>query len=71
MRSLDSNAGLGFHELDWTLLLSPPSRCPFTVSVLGKGSPTNIDYRKKSWYQIILTSLLEDLVLGLDHVSGK
>ena len=26
---------------------SPSARCPFTVSFLGEGSPTKIDYRKK------------------------
>ena len=29
------------------VLLGPPARCPFTVSFLGKGSPTKIDNRKK------------------------
>ena len=30
---------------------SPRDRCPFTVTFFGwEGSPTKIDYRKKSWY---------------------
>ena len=49
------------------LWLGPPARCPFSpVSFLGEGSPTKIDYRKKS---VILfpTSLLEDLDGHNDH----
>ena len=42
----------------------PDTRSPcqvpfFTVSLLGKGSPTKIEYRRKG--TLILTSLLEDL----------
>ena len=31
---------------------------------LGEGSPTKMDYRKKIGYQLILSSLLEDLDKG-------
>ena len=52
-------------------VLGPPARCPFTVSFLGEGSPTTIDYRKKG--TLILNSPLEDLVfvpgLLLFHVG--
>ena len=37
------------------LFLGPPARCPFTVSLLGEGPPTKIDYRKGA---LILTCLL-------------
>ena len=39
---------------------------PF-YSVLGEGSPTKIDYRKKG--TLILTSLLEDLVKNMFYFS--
>ena len=42
-----------------------------TPCLVGEGSPTKIDYRKKkSGYNLILTSLLEDLdkvVMGMKH----
>ena len=41
-------------------MLGPP--VVFFYSLLGEGSPTEIDSRKKLGYQLILTSLLEDLV---------
>ena len=41
--------------------LGPPSSALFTL-FLGEGSPTKIDYRRKG--APILTSLLEDLVMG-------
>ena len=37
----------------------PPGLRPFTVSFLGEGSPTKLDYRKQG--TLILTSPLEDL----------
>ena len=43
------------------------SRSPSRVllpTFLGEGSPTKIDYKKKKRYQLILTSLLEDLGFG-------
>ena len=40
----------------------------FTVSFLGEGSPTKVDYRKKG--TLILTSLLEDLV-GASRLAFK
>ena len=40
---------------------SPSNWCPFTVSFLGEGSLTRIDYRKRIG-TLILTALLEDLV---------
>ena len=49
------------------IMVSNP-RCPLRSArssitrILGEGSPTTIDYRKASWYQLLLTSLLEDLV---------
>ena len=45
-------------------LLGPPARCPFTVSFLGEGFPTKVDYRKQG--ALILTSLLEDLAVHLE-----
>ena len=38
--------------------LGPAARCPFTP-LLGEGSPTKIDYRKKTLGTLILSSLLE------------
>ena len=37
----------GSGTLKWVACV--PQSCPFTVSFLGEGSPTNIDYRT-SWY---------------------
>ena len=37
------------------------SQCPCTVSFLGEGSPTKVDYSNKG--TLILTPLLEDLDL--------
>ena len=42
--------------------LGPPGSCPFTVSFLGKGSPTKIDYKQKGTL-VLWSSLLEDLFL--------
>ena len=39
----------------------------FTVSFLGEGSPTQIDYRAKA--TLILTSLLEDLVISSERAD--
>ena len=41
--------GLAFQKYDGgQYCQGAPARCPFTVSFLGEGSPTKIDYRKKS-----------------------
>ena len=44
--------------------LGRPARCPFSPPFLGGGfNPTRIDYRKNFGYQLILSSLLEDLAM--------
>ena len=74
-RHLKSSIGSTCLFCSNVFLLGPSAKWPFTVSCLGEGSPTEIDYEKKGI--LILTSLLEDLVYfpllvlqGIDFTTG-
>ena len=43
------------------IVLGPPARSPFSPVFWGFGLPTKIDQKEKSGYQLILSSLLEDV----------
>ena len=69
-RGAARHVGVLYQEtFPWMVSLGPPARCPFSpLFLVGRvRDPTNIDYRK-SWYQLILTSLREDLDLVWDLI---